>query len=173
MRCTLQDAVAGSEPIPDHDSFGHDVETSYLVLETDELLHHLASEETEQMAKMLVDHALAYGWDESNGGFFQDGIAMGSSESQLKEWWVQVEGLNALLMMHERYGKQESIYFQRFEQQWNFIKSHTIDGQYHGLYNLTRADGTPITQDKGSVWRIPRWPGVLECECSPAQTRGL
>jgi mannobiose 2-epimerase len=141
------------QPIPDHDSFGHDVETAYLLLEADELLHHSASEQTERMAKMLVDHALAYGWDKINGGFFQDGTTMGHSLSTLKEWWVQAEGLNALLMMHERYGTHDPIYFQRFVQQWDFIEHRTIDSRYHGLYNLTKADGTPITQDKGSIWK--------------------
>jgi mannobiose 2-epimerase len=141
------------QPIPDHDSFGHDLETAYLLLEADELLHHQASETTERMARKLVDHALAYGWDASNGGFFQDGTTMGRSESPLKEWWVQAEGLNALLMMHDRYGKQDPIYFQRFVQQWDFMKNHTIDRRYHGLYNLTKADGTPITQEKGSIWK--------------------
>jgi mannobiose 2-epimerase len=141
------------QPIPDHDSFGHDVETAYLMLEADELLHRQSSEKTERMAKMLVDHALAYGWDAKNGGFFQDGTTMGSSESTRKEWWVQAEGLNALLMMHERYGTHDPIYFQRFVQQWQFIENHTIDPEYHGLYNLTTADGTPITQDKGSIWK--------------------
>jgi len=141
------------QAIPDHDSYGHDVETAYLMLETDEVLHHKASEKTEHMAKALVDHALAYGWDAKNGGFFREGTTFGRSEDTIKEWWVEVEGLNALLMMHERYGKQNPVYFQRFLQQWDFIKNHTIDGQYHGLYNLTKADGTPITQDKGSIWK--------------------
>jgi mannobiose 2-epimerase len=56
-------------------------------------------------------------------------------------------------MMHERYGKQNPIYFQKFLEQWAFIKKHTIDSQYHGLYNLTKADGVPITQDKGVIWK--------------------
>jgi cellobiose epimerase len=141
------------QAIPGRDSFGHDVETAYLMLESDELLHHKASEKTERMAKMLVDHALAYGWDEKNGGFFQEGSTYGKPDSTLKEWWVEAEGLNALLMMHERYGKQNPVYFQRFVEQWNFIKNHTIDAEYYGLYNLTEADGTPITQDKGSIWK--------------------
>ncbi len=141
------------QPIPDLDSFGHDVETAYLMLETDDVLHQQASEQTERMAKMLVDHALAYGWDAGNGGFFQDGTTTGERGSELKEWWVQAEGLNALLMMHERYGTQEPIYFKRFAEQWNFIKNQTIDGRHHGLYNLTQADGTPIGQDKGSIWK--------------------
>ena len=56
---------------------------------------------------MLVDHALAYGWDESLGGFFDDGTTFGPPEDQQKEWWVQVEGLNALLLMHEKYGADD------------------------------------------------------------------
>ncbi len=141
------------QPIPDHDSYGHDVETAYLMLETDEALHKVAEEKTERMARMLVDHALAYGWDQKNGGFFREGTTFGKPEDTMKEWWVQVEGLNALLMMHERYGMKDGIYFQRFLEQWNFIRHHTIDGRYHGDYNLTTADGTPVTEDKGSIWK--------------------
>ena len=141
------------QPIPDHDSYGHDVETAYLMLETDEVLHHKASLKTERMAKMLVDHALAYGWDQTNGGFLREGTTFGKPEDTAKEWWVEAEGLNALLLMHERYGKQNSIYFQRFLEQWEFIRKHTIDAQFHGLYNLTKADGTPITSDKGVIWK--------------------
>ena len=141
------------QPIPDHDSYGHDVETAYLMLETDEVLHHTAAPQTERTARMLVDHALAYGWDNKNGGFFGEGTTFGKAESTNKEWWVEVEGLNALLLMHQRYGKQTPIYFQRFLEQWAFIRNHTIDAQYHGLYNLTTADGTPLTEDKGSIWK--------------------
>ena len=141
------------QPIPGHDSYGHDVETAYLMLETDEVLHHKAAEKTERMARMLVDHALAYGWDQENGGFFREGTAFGKPEDTMKEWWIQMEGLNSLLMMHERYGKQESVYFQRFLEQWNFIRQHTIDSQFHGDFNLTTADGKPVTDDKGSIWK--------------------
>jgi mannobiose 2-epimerase len=141
------------QPIPDHDSYGHDVETAYLMLETDEVLHGQADAKTERMARLLVDHALAYGWDKDHGGFFREGTTFGKPEDTLKEWWVQVEGLNALLMMHERYGKETGVYFQRFLQQWAFIQNHTIDARYHGDFNLTKADGTPITEDKGSIWK--------------------
>ena len=141
------------QAIPDHDSYGHDVETAYLILETDEVLHKKADEKTERMARMLVDHALAYGWDHEHGGFFQDGATFGKPEDTHKEWWVQMEGLNALLLMHERYGKQNPIYFQRFLEEWAFIRNHTLDAQFKGDFNLTKADGTPITQEKGSNWK--------------------
>ena len=141
------------QAIPDHDSYGHDVETAYLMLETDEVLHGKASDATERMAKMLVDHALAYGWDKKNGGFFHEGTTLGEPENTSKEWWVECEGLNALLMMHERYGKQNPVYFERFLEQWQFIRNHTLDAQYRGDFNLTTAEGKPLTQDKGSIWK--------------------
>ena len=141
------------QPIPDHDSYGHDVETAYLMLETDELLHNTARPATERMARLLVNHALAYGWDAKNGGLFREGTTFGKPEDTAKEWWVQVECLNALLLMHERYGKQDRLYFQRFLEQWRFIQRHTIDAQYRGLFNLTSAEGEPLTEDKGSIWK--------------------
>jgi len=141
------------QPIPDHDSYGHDVETAYLMLETDELLHRHASDQTERMARILVDHALAYGWDTRNGGFFREGTTFGKAEDTMKEWWIQFEGLNALLMMHERYGAHDPRYFQRFLEQWNFIRNHTFDAKYRGDFNLTTAEGSPATEDKGSIWK--------------------
>jgi mannobiose 2-epimerase len=141
------------QAIPDHDSYGHDVEAAYLMLETDEVLHQQASASTEKMAKMLVDHALAYGWDKQHGGFYRDGTTFGKPEDKVKEWWVQVEGLNALLLMHEKYGSQNGEYFRAFEQQWQFIREHQIGRQNHGLYEFTRDNGTPVTKDKGRIWK--------------------
>src|ERR1035438_5546220 len=104
------------------------------------MLRRKASPMTERMAKLLVDKALAYGWDETNGGLCGEGTSCGKPEDTAKEWWVEVEGLKALLLMHQRYGKQVGVYFERFLKQWEFIQKHQIDAQFHGLYNLTKAD---------------------------------
>ncbi|HKG12266.1 MAG TPA: AGE family epimerase/isomerase, partial [Pyrinomonadaceae bacterium] len=109
-------------PVPDHDSYGHDVETAYLMLETEEALGRGHSPRTERMARLLVDHALAYGWDDTHGGFYRDGTAAGRAEDLRKEWWAQLEGMNALLMMHEKYGGAGGAYFKAFQRQWRFIK---------------------------------------------------
>ena len=34
------------------------------------------------MARMLVDHALAYGWDGARGGFYRDGGTYGPPEDR-------------------------------------------------------------------------------------------
>jgi mannobiose 2-epimerase len=140
-------------PIPDHDSYGHDVETAYLILEASAVLGREHDPKSERMARLLVDHALAYGWDEVMGGFFRDGTTFGKVEDRQKEWWVEMEGLNALLMMHERYGAQTDRYFRAFLKQWDFIKTYQIDARDHGVFELVGADGAPTAAGKGRVWK--------------------
>jgi mannobiose 2-epimerase len=140
-------------PIPDHDSYGHDIETAYLMLEAEDVLGHGHSPRTERMAKQLVDHALANGWDEVYGGFFQDGTTFGKPESRLKEWWVEMEGLNSLLLMHEKYGHETDVYFKAFQLQWQFIKDYQTDSQFHGVYEMIGPDGIPTHDNKGRIWK--------------------
>ena len=141
------------EPIPDHDSYGHDVEAAYLMLETEDLLGQGHDPRTERMAKMLVDHALAYGWDGNLGGFYQDGTTYGKAERRLKEWWVQVEGLNALLLMHEKAGARNDTYFKAYQREWRFIKDYQVDSVYRGLYEMIGEDGKPTIPNKGLIWK--------------------
>lgn len=139
--------------IPDHDSYGHDVEAAYLMLETEDVLGRGHDPKTVRMAKMLVDHALNYGWDENLGGFYRDGTTFGRTEDRLKEWWVEVEGLNALLLMHETYGQQTDVYFKAFQLQWQFIKDHQVDSEFRGLYELVGPDGQAVSRNKGRIWK--------------------
>ncbi len=140
-------------PIPDHDSYGHDIETAYLMLEAEDVLGQGHDPKTETMAKMLVDHALAYGWDETYGGFYQDGTAFGTPDSRLKEWWVQMEGLNSLLLMHEKYGNQTDAYFKAFQRQLEYIRNYQIDSEFHGVYEMVGPEGVPANPNKGHIWK--------------------
>jgi mannobiose 2-epimerase len=150
MNLYLSDAWVA---LPGHDSYGHDVEAAYLMLEAEDVLGHGHAAKTEIMAKMLVDHALAYGWDANLGGFFREGPTYGAPEDKKKEWWVQVEGLNALLLMHERHGATTDAYFKAFLRQWRFITDHLRDPEFHGLYEMIDADGRPVAGGKGRIWK--------------------
>jgi len=141
------------QPFPDHDSYGHDVETAYLMLEAEDVLGKGHDPRTERMAKMLVDHSLHYGWDQSLGGFYREGTTMGQAEDKQKDWWVQFEGLNALLMMHEKYGKETDRYFHAFQLQWSLIKNYLIDPEFHGVFHRLGEDGKPVVAAKGEIWK--------------------
>jgi mannobiose 2-epimerase len=139
--------------IPDHDSYGHDVETAYLMLEAEQVLGEGHDPKTERMARMLVDHALAFGWDPAAGGLYRHGTTFGRPEDKQKEWWVQFEGLNALLLMHEKYGRETDTYFKAFQQQWQFITRRQIDAEWGGVYEMVGADGAPTVPGKGRIWK--------------------
>jgi mannobiose 2-epimerase len=105
------------------------------------------------MAKLLTDHALAYGWDESLGGLYGDGAATGNPEDTKKEWWVEFEALNAFLLLHEKYSQQTDVYFKAFQRQWQYLKDYQIDHEYGGDYPQVDANGKPAVLDKGSIWK--------------------
>jgi mannobiose 2-epimerase len=74
----------------------------------------------------------------------------------VKVWWTQAEGLNALLLMHARYGKETPRYAEAFLKQWEFITRHQIDQRNSGWLSSVSAEGVPVTgQVKSDAWKDP------------------
>src|SRR4051812_45984804 len=86
-------------PVPDLDSYGHDIETGYLLIEAADVLHKGNDPRTRAVAKSLVDHTLDYGWDKDRSGVYDSGDVLGPVRNKRKVWWAQAEALNALLVM--------------------------------------------------------------------------
>ncbi len=139
--------------VPDHDSFGHDVETAFLLLEAAEVLGIPDDRTTRRVAKSLVDHALEYGWDSKFGGFYDKGTAFGPPYGLEKIWWTQAEGLNALLLMHELFGQQDSRYWTAFLKQWQFIRKYQVHPQAGEWFDTVLPDGKPVEKDLGHIWK--------------------
>lgn len=139
---------------PAHDSFGHDVETAYLLIEAAEAFGPVDAR-TAHMARRLIDHALDWGWDAEHGGFYDKGdVFGGKAYDTTKVWWTQAEGLNALLLMHDRHGKETDRYWKAFVQQWTFIEAHMLDPVHGGWYWETTRDGTPSGEPrKATPWK--------------------
>ena len=132
-------------PLPDHDSFGHDVETAFLLTEAAAALGRPNDTRTWALARRIVDHALDYGWDTAHGGFYDSGSVFGGKPYLTEKiWWVQAEGLNALLLMHVRYGKETPRYWDAFNRQWEFIRNHQTDAVYGGWFATTLENGDAI-----------------------------
>jgi mannobiose 2-epimerase len=128
--------------IPAHDSFGHDVETAFLLVEAAARLGVPDDPKTWQVARALVDHALEWGWDDSRGGFYDKGESFGGMAFDRKKvWWSAAEGLNALLLLHGKFGEGTDRYLKAFEKQWDFIEKHFLDPIHGGWYAETAADG--------------------------------
>jgi len=152
-------AVREANYFIDHVSFGHDIETAYLMLEASHALRFESDNKTLTIAKKMVDHALTNGWDKDNGGFYYQGYYFKNADSisiinDKKIWWVQAEGLNALLLMAKLF-QQDEKYYQAFEKQWQYINKYVIDHK-HGEWYGEGLDKSPGFEKslKAYDWKV-------------------
>jgi cellobiose epimerase len=143
----------------DHVSFGHDIETAYLLLEASEVLGLQHDTTTLRVAKTMVDHGLDNGFDKKHGGVFDGGYyfrgdAHATIVRNTKEWWVQTEAFNSFLMMADLFPKDPHGYYRAFRKQWDYCKQYLIDREHGGWY-WGGVDSVPqnIYSPKGSIWK--------------------
>jgi mannobiose 2-epimerase len=141
--------------IPAHDSFGHDIETAYLLAEAALALGIPEDPRTWKVARSLVDHALDWGWDDDHGGFYDKGESFaGNAFDTTKVWWTQAEGLNALAVMHRKFGSTTDRYAKAFRKQWESIRAHMLDPAYGGWFSETKRDGSLVGDGaKANPWK--------------------
>ena len=143
----------------DHVSFGHDIETAYLLLEASNVLGIKNDTVTLNVAKKMVDHSYNNGMDKVNWGLFDEGSYSSQTEGikiikKTKEWWAQAEAMNSFLLMSDLFPEEKLPYYEKFCYQWNYIKKYLIDPKYGGWY----WGGTDIMPGniyayKGSIWK--------------------
>ncbi len=143
----------------DHVSFGHDIETAFLMLEASHELGIKDKSKTLRLAKLMVDQAIKYGWDDTVGGFYDEGYYFNHNPqisiiAESKNWWAQAEGMNSLLLMSTLYPTDSLDYYGRFLKQWNYITTYLIDHE-HGDWYDAGLDKSPNrkTALKGQIWK--------------------
>jgi mannobiose 2-epimerase len=153
--CLNQIFTPNWRAVPTGDSFGHDIETAYLLTESAALLGMPEDTRTWLVARNLVDHALAFGFDGNVGGFYDEGSAHKPAHNKTKYWWVQAEGLNALSIMNQRFGNQTPRYRNALLKLWDFITQYQLDSEFGGWRNKVLPDNTiPAPADKkGHNWK--------------------
>jgi cellobiose epimerase len=138
------------------DSFGHDVEAGFLMVEAADVLGQ-DDPRAWTAARHLVDHAMQYGWDDKLGGLYDagtmnaQGVVTGGLRTE-KIWWVEAEHLNALLLQHERVGNETAEYWDAFIKEWDWITKYQIDHTNGGWWATVQADGTPASRVKADMW---------------------
>jgi mannobiose 2-epimerase len=159
---SFQDAsqeVRGKNYEFDHISFGHDVETAYLMLEASKELGIENDSATIRVAKELDDFTLQNGWDIKNGGIYDRGYIFKGDQKvtiirNAKEWWCQIEALNSFLLMSKLFPGAKENYYEKFCLEWEHIKRYLIDPVYGGWF-WDSIDTSPDAKlsNKGSIWK--------------------
>jgi mannobiose 2-epimerase len=160
-------------PIPDFNRYGYGLNISNILARSSGELPPETHAKTARVIKSVVDTLLTYGWDKSKGGFFYGGSTFGPTYVEDltilvdgKFWWVQAEGMRALLRMALLYRDDEMKYLQLFRKLWDYIKEYIIDEDYGGWLRAGR-DAFPQRrkQPKATPWKEPSHEvhSLLEC----------
>lgn len=143
----------------DHISFGHDVETAFLLLEAAHALGIRNDTITLTIGKRMVDHALKNGWDNKLGGFYDQGYYFKGDTKitilkKTKNWWSQAEGLNSLLLMHTLFPQDEMNYYDKFKQLWDYVSLYLIDHEFGGWFEGGLDEQPELRRSlKGHIWK--------------------
>lgn len=133
-------------------SFGHDIEASWLM---DEAVSVLADEELEQEMNPYIQ-AIAHAADE---GLMPDGSMIyerwtdtGKTDTQ-RQWWVECECVIGHINLYQHFANKDAL--NAAEHCWQYIKDHLIapDGEW---YWSTDAEGRPnLDDDRAGFWKCP------------------
>ncbi|RMG71842.1 MAG: N-acylglucosamine 2-epimerase, partial [Bacteroidetes bacterium] len=142
----------------DHVSFGHDIETAFLLLEAARVLYETPDARSRAVAARLLDHSLTYGFAPDYFGLYDRGYYFPSDTvpeiiGPKKTWWAQAEALHALAYV-QAYLPPDPRHAQAFLGLWRYIHTHLTDHAYGGWYN-NGLDTDPDNRyrPKGHAWK--------------------
>ena len=125
---------------------GHQAEWAKLLLT---LNRYRPEQRYVERAKSLFDQAWQVAWDQQYGG-----LVYGFSPDRQwcddeKYFWVQAESLAAAAMLANATGEQ--IYWQKYEEIWQYCWQHFIDHQYGAWYRVLSRDNQKLSNEKSSA----------------------
>jgi len=134
------------------DSYGHDIEFSWLLTEAAEVLGDEAIvKDAQRIAINLVNTQLEQGLAEDGGMRYEkDGDTLNAN----REWWPQAETVLGCLNARQISGDRK--YLDAAVREWEWIKTNMIDREYGEWYSNVKPDGTPQKDRvKADQWRCP------------------
>jgi len=134
-------------------SYGHDIETAWLLLDALDALGLAGDAALTQAASTMGANAARAGFDSVNGGFFEEGLVGAEPHKREKIWWVQAEALPGLFRLYRLTG--DSGYLDQLERTLSFIERFQSDAEYGGWYWGVTPEGAlgPRGDKKGEEWK--------------------
>jgi cellobiose epimerase len=148
-------------PLPDFVRYGQVLRSANFLIAASEALFVDVDHLTERVAKSMIDMMLRFAWDHNKGGFHLAGSGFGTTYIEYnavfvsnKCWWVQAEGMKALLWMARlhRYNGTAG-YLAHFLRLWDYQKKFLIDAKYGGWL----AAGLDTNPDAAKRPKATRW----------------
>jgi|WetSurMetagenome_2_1015567.scaffolds.fasta_scaffold04354_6 cellobiose epimerase len=134
------------------DSYGHDIEASWLIYEAAVLLKDpfLLARAKETCIK--IADAAAEGLQPDGSMIDEKDYSTGTLRTG-RSWWPQVETVVGYLNAYELTGNEK--YLNYSINSWNYTKNHLVDNKNGGWYSSANEAGVAGRGDKGGFWVCP------------------
>ena len=140
--------------IGDTDSYGHEIETSWMLHDAAAALGDPALlAETDKISVDLCRAALRDGLNEIGGLTIEKNKVSGRARRGMT-WWGQAEAVNGCLTAWKISGDDRLL--RQALRSWDFIKERFIDYEYGEWFRTLLEDGSPIRDEpKCGMWNCP------------------
>ena len=135
------------------ESYGHDIECSWLLHEAALVLGDPAVLRQVEPVVLEVAHASEKGLRPDGSMIHEANLDTGHVDDDL-HWWVQAENVVGRMNVYQYFGDEQA--FDRAVSCWEYIKKNLIDREQGEWFWSRHADGTLNTvDDKAGFWKCP------------------
>jgi len=135
----------------DIDSYGHDIEGSWLLCEAADVLgNEELLQEVQPIALKMVAVTRKEGVDKSGGLYYEK---EGEKLNKQYDWWPQAETVVGFFNGWQLSGNES--YLRQAEKTWDFIQKYIVDRKNGEWFRGVSPDLKPLSGDKVSGWKAP------------------
>jgi mannobiose 2-epimerase len=139
--------------LSENESYGHDIEGSWLLVEAAEMQGDLQLLEQVRQSAIAMAAAVCRDGIDDDGSVFYEGSPQGLLDTS-KSWWVQAEALvgfyNAFVLTGRSHFAQAAL------RCWRYIEAKMVDRTHGGWFKRLHRDGTQDeTCFKAGPWEDP------------------
>ena len=135
----------------DIDSYGHDIEGSWLLCEAAEVLGNAELlQEVQPIALKMVAVTRKEGVDKSGGLYYEK---EGEKLNKQYDWWPQAEAVVGFFNGWQLSGNES--YLKQAEKTWDFIQNYIVDRKNGEWFRGVSPDLKTLSGDKVSGWKAP------------------
>ncbi len=133
-------------------SYGHDIEASWLLFETAEILNDKKLTEKTKQKSILMARAASKGLSADGALNYEYDPATKHTQTD-RSWWVAAEQMVGFYNAYEL--TKETQFKLKAEKSWDYVVDKFIDTDKGEWFGTVKADGTPVKGDKINFWKCP------------------
>jgi mannobiose 2-epimerase len=134
------------------DSYGHDIEASWLIYEAANLLKDPDLLARVKKVSIKIADAASEGLQPDGSLVYEKDLATGHVATE-RSWWPQVEAIVGYLNAYELTGDLK--YLDRSVSCWNYTSQHLVDNKNGGWFSGVSESGVVSKADKAGFWTCP------------------